>query len=85
MSCFEVRVPPEMGRGATLGAVVASRPGAPSALTLATSLGSVNATLLLRSEGSLQLRDGAISTRCGTWRGQMATRLLDEVDDEETP
>lgn len=84
MSCFEVRVPPETGRGAALGAVVASRPGAPSALTSATSPRSLNATLLQRPQGSLQLRDGAISTRCDTWRGQMATRLLDEVD-EETP
>ena len=84
VSFLEVRVPPETGRGATLGAVVASRPGGPSALTLATSPRSVNATLLQRTNGSLQLRDGAISTRRDTWRGQMATRLLDEVD-EETP
>jgi hypothetical protein len=84
VSCFVVRVPPETGRRAALGAVVASRPGAPSALTLATSPRSVNTTLLQRPEGSLQLRDGAISTRRDAWRGQMATRLLDEVD-EETP
>jgi hypothetical protein len=44
----------------------------------------VNLTLLQRINGSLHLRDGTISTRRDTWRGQMATRLLDEVD-EETP
>jgi hypothetical protein len=54
------------------------------ALTLGTSLRSVNLTLLQRTNGSLQQRDGAISTRRDTWRGRMATRLLDEVD-EETP